>query len=94
MRRLFIVGAGGLGRELESWLDRVPESERDWRIHGYIDDAPNALSGYPSQYRVLGAVASFPFVAGDLAVLAIGDPRTRRAVVELLGDRAEFFTFV
>lgn len=94
MRRLFIIGAGGLGRELESWLDRVPVSERDWRIHGYIDDSPDALSGYPSQYRVLGGVNSFQFEKGDLAVLALGYPPTRRAMVERLQDRVEFFSFI
>lgn len=94
LRRLFIVGAGGLGRELESWLDRVPRPDRDWRIHGYIDDAPDALAAWPSEYKVLGGIDSFRFQPGDMAVLAIGDPRARHGAVQRLQQRVDFFTFI
>ena len=93
-RRLLIIGAGGFGRELESWLDAVPEASRDWRIHGYLDDGPDALAGYPSDYTVVGALSTFPFRESDVAVLAIGDPRSKQKVVGQLENRVEFLTFI
>lgn len=92
-RRLLIIGAGGLGRELESWLDRVPEHSRDWKIHGYLDDNPDALAGFPSDYTVLSGLDTFAFVDTDLAILAIGQPKWKRAAVARLEGRVEFLTF-
>lgn len=94
LKRLFIVGAGGFGRELESWLDRVPEADRDWRICGYVDDNPDALEGYPSDYKVVGAVHGYEFEETDLAIVAIADPETKRVVVRQLENRVKFFSFV
>jgi sugar O-acyltransferase (sialic acid O-acetyltransferase NeuD family) len=94
VKRLFIVGAGGFGRELESWLDRIPESQRDWRIYGYLDDDPHALNGYPSDYAILGDLTYSHFSDSDLAILGIASPTVKRAVVSRLGQRVEFLTFV
>src|SRR5208337_5219805 len=93
-KRLFIIGAGGFGRELESWLDRIPEAAREWRIHGYLDDDPSALEGYPSEYAVVGKLDQYEFAAGDLAILGIANPNTKRAIVERLKGRVGFFTFI
>jgi len=94
VNRLFIIGAGGFGRELESWLDRVPESLRDWRIYGYLDDDPHALNGYPSDYAVLGDLTYSRFLDSDLAVLAVASPAAKRTIVSRLSERVEFFSFV
>src|ERR1035437_472727 len=93
-RRLLIIGAGGLGRELESWLDLTPLESRDWRIYGYLDDNPDALCGFPSNYMVLAGLDSFDFAETDLAILALGDPSLKRQAVERLGGKVEFLTFV
>ena len=89
-----IAGAGGFGRELESWLELVSPESRDWFIHGYLDDNERALDRFPSDYQVVGDIDSFPFLETDLVVLAIGNPDTKRAVVERLNGRVEFFTFL
>jgi len=94
LRRLFIVGAGGFGRELEAWLGRTPEGERDWRIEGFLDDNPDALAGCPSDYPVIARLDSFRFSAEDLVVLAVSRPQAKRAVVERLEGRVEFLTFL
>lgn len=93
-RNLYIVGAGGFGRELESLLDGVFESERGWQIAGYLDDNPEALDGYLSDYRIVGSLCDFHFQTGDLAIVAIATPSTKRTVVEGIRDRVELLTFV
>ena len=93
-RNLYIVGAGDFGREMESHLDRVPESERAWRVAGYLDDNPEALDGYPSDFKVLGSPRDFQFRTSDLAIVAIATPDVKRGMVEAIRDRVELFTYV
>ncbi len=93
-RDLYIVGAGDFGREMESHLDSVPETNRVWRIAGYLDDNPAALEGYPSDYEVVGSISDFQFQSSDLAIVAIATPGTKKKVVEGIRGRVELLTFV
>ena len=94
MRNLYIVGAGGFGREMETHLERIPESQRSWRIAGYLDDNPAALDGYPSDFRIVGRLLDFPFQSADLAIIAIATPGEKKKVFEDLRGRVELLTFV
>lgn len=93
-RRLFIIGAGGFGRELESHLERVPPDQRPWEIAGFLDDDPSALGGHPSTYRVVAPIRGFGFRADDLAVLALAKPATKKAIFQSLADRVELLTYI
>lgn len=93
-RRLFIVGAGEFGREVESWLEESSNSERDWNIHGYLDDNELALDGYPSDYRILGRPLDYSFLEEDLVVLAIAEPSVKEKLYYALKSRVNFLTFV
>jgi len=93
-RRLYIVGAGDFGRELESMLEMIPVHQRDWDIAGYVDDDPKALDGLETAYAVVGSVDGFAFPRGSLAVLAISEPADRQRVGAALGDRVSFFSYL
>ncbi|BAX82622.1 acetyltransferase [Labilibaculum antarcticum] len=93
-KRLFIVGAGGLGRGLESCLENVLENQRDWNLVGFIDESATALDGVYSDYKILGDIDSFQFENDDLAIIAIGDPNTRENIYKRLKGRVNFFTFI
>jgi sugar O-acyltransferase (sialic acid O-acetyltransferase NeuD family) len=93
-RKLYIIGAGDFGREIETHLDGVPSRDRDWTIAGFLDDNPSALGDAPSDYRIVGAIRDFPFEHDDLAMLAIAKPATKKVIVEHLRGRVELFTFV
>lgn len=93
-RKLYIIGAGDFGRELEMHLDRLPESDRDWTIAGYLDDNPDSLDGYPSDLQILGPISGFPFQSDDLAVLAIAKPSSKRNVYQRLRERVELMTYI
>jgi sugar O-acyltransferase (sialic acid O-acetyltransferase NeuD family) len=93
-RRLLIIGAGSFGRELECHLDAIPPGSRDWHVAGFLDDDPGALEGFPSDYRILGAVGDFPFSSRDLAVLAIASPAAKLAAATRLTGRVGLLTFV
>jgi sugar O-acyltransferase (sialic acid O-acetyltransferase NeuD family) len=93
-RRLFIVGCGGLGRELESLLSTLPHQRRPWNLSGYIDDNSEALNGYPSGLSIVGSVDGYEFKLGDLALLAISDPAAKQTVLTKLRGRVEFLSFI
>ncbi|WP_289054511.1 acetyltransferase [Carboxylicivirga marina] len=93
-KRLFIIGAGGLGRGLESCLDRIPEDQRDWQIIGFIDESATALDGFKSDYQIIGDIDSYEFATDDWALIAIGDSKTREEVYRRLKGRVHFYTFI
>ena len=93
-RRLFIIGASGFGREMESWLDLIPENEIDWYIAGYLDKNKKALNDYPSHLKVLGEEDNFDFKQKDLVILALADPKLKEKIYKRLKDKVEFFTYI
>jgi len=95
-QRLIIVGASSFGREIESWLERVPPESRDWFIGGYVDDNPNTrgVIDFPSSYELLGTIDDTEFLDDDLCVIAIAEPKYKRNVVAKLKGRVKFFTFI
>jgi len=93
-RRLFIIGAGDFGRELENWLELIPSQERDWEIAGYLDDNRKALDGYPSGYKILGDGGAFKFERNDLCIIAIADPEGKKKIYHKLKDKVEFYTYI
>jgi sugar O-acyltransferase (sialic acid O-acetyltransferase NeuD family) len=93
-RKLYLVGAGGLGRELEFWINLIPPDERNYEINGYIDDNPCALLNNPSDYTVVGDTFNFEFKSGDLAALCINNSVIKEEVYNRLMDKVEIFTFI
>lgn len=93
-RNLYLVGAGGLGREVEFWINLIPLVERDYNICGYIDDNPDALQNKPSDYKVVGDTLSFEYKAGDLAALCITNSLIKEEIYNRLKNKVEIFTFI
>ena len=95
-RRLFIIGAGDLGREIESWLNLVPVSQRDWELIGFLDKMKkgNPLEQYPSEFEILGDWETFEYQSGDCCIIGIADVHTRERVYKTLSKVATFLSFV
>ena len=83
MRELFIVGAGGFGREAVWTVERINKASRQpsWNIIGFADDDPSKASGNFEGYPLLGpvdkAAKDYP---GASVFVAIGDNATREAM--------------
>lgn len=93
-RKLYLVGAGGLGREMEFWINLIPRNERDYEICGYIDDNDEALGCNPTDYKVIGNTFNFEYQDGDLAALCITNSIIKEEVFNRLRDKVEIFTFI
>ena len=83
MRDLFIVGAGGFGREAVWTVERINASSPEplWHVIGFADDDPAKASGNFEGYPMLGSIekASHDY-PGASVFIAIGDNATRRAI--------------
>ncbi|MUP39644.1 acetyltransferase [Labilibaculum euxinus] len=90
--RLFIIGAGGFGRELELYLSKIEDC--DWNLVGYLDDNQDALKSYPTNYQVLGNVNNFKFNSSDYVVLAIANPDIKEKIYTQLKNSVRFLTYI
>lgn len=90
---LFIIGASGFGREVESWVNQSKEITKKFIIKGYIDINPEALVGYPSDFNIVGD-DSYKFKPTDYVLLAITNPSRKKDIVDRLKDKVKFLTFV
>jgi sugar O-acyltransferase (sialic acid O-acetyltransferase NeuD family) len=90
MKRLFIVGAAGLGREVMD-IARILQARAPWRIAGFLDSRSGLLDGKDPGYSIVGAPDSFVPGPEDLFVCALGEPAQKRRYVEMLVARGAQF---
>ena len=87
MRELFIVGAGGFGREAVWTVERINNAAQQplWNVIRFADDDPAKASGNFEGYPMLGSVekasADHP---GASVFIAIGDNKIRRDIYRRL----------
>jgi sugar O-acyltransferase (sialic acid O-acetyltransferase NeuD family) len=87
MRDLFIVGAGGFGREAVWTVERINNAAHQplWRVVGFADDDPGKAQGNFEGYPLLGscekASRDYP---GASVFIAIGDNTIRERVYRQL----------
>ncbi|MCA9323226.1 MAG: NeuD/PglB/VioB family sugar acetyltransferase [Planctomycetes bacterium] len=94
-RRLFLIGAGGLGREIAAWVEGANPAGKDWDVFaGFLDANPDALAKVGRRNPVLGSEADFEFRTGDCVVVTLGDPAVRERVAASLEGRVRFATLV
>lgn len=94
MQNIYIVGAGGFGREVQWLIERISERTDRWKIKGYIDDnSTGIVNDYPVVDTVDGFVHAHESAGERVAVaLAIGNSKVRRKVVEKMSG-CEYFEF-
>ena len=91
MKRIIILGAGGLGRQVLAQLQVDYGHGIDWVIGGFLDErGPDAVAE-SLYYPWLGYPESFVAEPDQLFVAAVGDPLSRQKQVAcLLAKGAEF----
>lgn len=83
-KKLFIIGAGGLGREIESWLEYIPENNRDWELEGYLDINNKSLNMYPSDYKVISSEKDYIFKKDSMVLIAISNPKKKEEIYNVI----------
>lgn len=100
MDNLIIVGAGPMGRELYSWLLQHPDLGIKWNIKGFLDDEKynkyvhdDPINNYP--IKILNTIKLYEPCEQDRLIVAIGDPRAKKSIVEQLNVKnVRYFTFI
>jgi sugar O-acyltransferase (sialic acid O-acetyltransferase NeuD family) len=92
MKNLIIIGAGGFGREIFSWVNDVNKKQRTWNIKGFLDDNLNALDGFEYPIKVLSEIDTYEVDLNDEFICALGDPVTKQICVEKLLSKGAVFT--
>lgn len=95
MKKILIIGAGGLGREAWNYLAQHPECGRSWQIAGFLDDNAGALEKFDYPVKVQGSISEYLPKDDELLVCALGSPEIKQQVCnKLLARGAAFKTFV
>lgn len=85
MRDLYIIGAGGFGREVAWLAERMNSVERTWNIRGFLDDCKELHGISLNGYSVLGGDEYLDTIDTECwVVCAIGASRIRKRVIERL----------
>ncbi len=93
-KKLYLIGAGDFGREMESWLELLPYFSKDWEIQGYLDQNPDALKGFPSDYKIVGSPLEYPLQPEDYILLCLANSSAKKHISQALKGKVRIFTYV
>lgn len=94
MKDLYIVGAGGFGREVAWLVERINAVEPTWDIKGFIDDDSTLWGTEEDGYKVVGGCDYLKSLESTYVVCAVGSAATRKVVIEKLKAYAVNFATV
>lgn len=99
MKDILIVGAGGLAREIYSWLKSDERYGIEWCVKGFLDKSTidNLLEHDPIRKYNLPVLnmAQYQFGANDICILGIGDSSIKKKIVEELNSKnIELLTYI
>ena len=94
MKKLYIIGAGGLGREIACWARQSADHGRAWSLAGFLDDDPGALDGKDAPAAWVGRPDAHEPREDEVFVVAIGKPDIRRRIQEEFARRGARFASV
>lgn len=80
---LFLLGAGGLARELESWFESSNLSD-SYLLKGFIDDDRHALDGFPNDLSIVDVFFEGQIWKGKSVVLGIASCEIKEKALQWL----------
>lgn len=95
MKDLYIIGAGGFGREVAWVVERINSIKPTWNLKGFIDDNETLWGSIEGEYHVLGGCEHLSTLEDVYAVCAVGSSNVRKKIIEKLKDTSvKFATLV
>ena len=92
MKDLYIVGAGGCGREVLQIIKDIHRIQgQRWNIKGFLDDTVDPLAGKACDYKVVGTIKDYSPKPNDVVVMAIASPEAKQALIPMLLSRGAVF---
>ena len=81
-KRVVIVGAGGLAREILSFFDLVDVDGEQLSIDFYIDDIGPSFEKFDYEMNYLGPISYFSPERDDYFILAVADPALKHKLLD------------
>lgn len=81
MKDIYIVGAGGFGREVLWLIQRINNANFEWNIKGFIDDNKSIQNTIINEYPVVGTIDDLKTIDGYV-VVAIGNSHVKKNIVK------------
>lgn len=95
MKDLYIIGAGGFGREVAWIVERINSIKPTWNLKGFIDDNETLWGSKEGEYHVFGGCEYLSALEDVFAVCAVGSSNVRKKIIEKLKDTSvKFATLV
>lgn len=95
MKKLIIIGAGGMGRCVYCIAENSIGYGSDFTIKGFLDDNLKALDGFNGYEPVLSEIASYQPAPEDVFTCSIGDVETKVKICDALKKKGgKFITLV
>lgn len=96
MKNLYIVGAGGCGREILAMiLDTQAITGKRWNIKGFLDDTKSSFQDTECEYPIVGTIKDYSPKVDDVFLMGIADPKGKEKLATMLKSRgARFESFI
>lgn len=86
MKDLYIIGAGGFGREVAWLVERINDVSFEWNLKGFIDDDESIWGSKEDGYPVLDGCEYLKKIGDVYAVCAVGSAKIRKKIINKLAD--------
>lgn len=94
MKDLYIIGAGGFGREVAWLVERINSVQFTWNIKGFIDDNEKLIGTKQDDYEVVGNCDFLKKMNNAYAVCAIGNAKIRKVIIDRFRDSSVKFATI
>lgn len=87
LKDLYIVGAGGFGREVAWLAERINQVAPEWNLKGFIDDDESVQGAFKDGHPVVGGCDYLQHLPNQVwVVCAVGSAKTRKKIIEKLSQ--------
>jgi sugar O-acyltransferase (sialic acid O-acetyltransferase NeuD family) len=94
MKNLYIVGAGGFGREVYAWIKHHTEFNKSWVLAGFLDDNLEALKPF-NNFANVALLKNHQVSKSNVYICALGLPLVKsKLLAPLIEQKAEFISFI
>lgn len=95
MKDIFIIGAGGVGRETAWIIEEINIKKPTWNILGFIDDNESIWGTELNGYTVVGGLDYLDkFKNKTSVIIAIANYKVKKKIVEKLNGKFDFATII
>jgi sugar O-acyltransferase (sialic acid O-acetyltransferase NeuD family) len=96
LKDLYIIGAGGFGREVAWLVERINDVVPTWNLKGFIDDNTSLHGTLEDGYSVVGDCDYLATIPHETwAVCAVGAAKVRKKIIgKLKSSNVKFATLV